>query len=66
MTTQLPLLLPAAAPYMSLERATAEIDWLWGRGPHPDDVAEREARLEAARELAKAHRRGVRALWGGR
>jgi hypothetical protein len=51
---------------MSLERATAEVDWLWGKGPHPDDVAEREARLEAARELAKAHRRGVRALWGGR
>jgi len=59
---QLALPLP---PYMSLAQATAEIDWLWGKGPHPDDIPPRDL-LEDARAVAARHRAGVRALWGGR
>jgi hypothetical protein len=50
---------------MSLAQATAEIDWLWGKGPHPDDIPPRDL-LEDARAVAERHRASVRALWGGR
>lgn len=63
MTAQLPLLPPPTG--MSLARATAEIDWLFGKGPHPDDVPV-ETPEESARIIAERHRASVRALWGGR
>jgi len=50
---------------MSLARAAAEIDWLWGRGPHPDDNPTRDV-LADARAVAERHRASVRALWGAR
>jgi hypothetical protein len=50
---------------MSLARALAEIDWLFGKGPHPDDVPV-ETPEESARIIAERHRASVRALWGGR
>jgi len=60
---QLPLLPPPRG--MSLAQATAEIDWLWGKGPHPDDIPPRDL-LEDARAVAERHRASVRALWGAR
>jgi hypothetical protein len=50
---------------MSFAQATAEIDWLWGKGPHPDDVPPRDV-LADARAVAERHRASVRALWGAR
>lgn len=64
MSGQLALPLPPPTG-MSLARATAEIDWLWGKGPWPDDVPS-ETREESARIIAERHRASVRALWGGR
>ena len=64
MTAQLPLNLPLA-PYVCTARATAEIDWLWGKGPHPDDVPPRDV-LADARAVAERHRASVNALSGRR
>jgi hypothetical protein len=50
---------------MSLARATAEIDWLWGKGPHPDDVPARDLTADA-RAVAERHRATVNALSGRR
>jgi hypothetical protein len=50
---------------MSLARATAQIDWLWGKGPHPDDIPPRDL-LEDARAVAARHRASVNALSGRR
>lgn len=36
--------------------------WMMGDGPRPVELA----RLEAVRLVADAHRRAVRASWGGR
>ena len=63
--TQLALFLPAPTPYMSLARATAEIDWLWGKGPHPDDVTARDLTADA-QAVAARHRATVNALSGRR
>lgn len=60
---QLPLLPPPTG--MSLARATAEIDWLWGKGPHPDDVPARDLTADA-RAVAERHRASVNALSGRR
>ena len=62
---QLALSLPAPAPYVCTARALAEIDWLFGKGPHPDDGPV-ETPEESARIIAERHRASVRALWGGR
>ena len=62
---QLVLPLPAPAPYVCTARDLAEIDWLFYRGPHPDDVPQ-ETVMESAEIIAERHRASVRALWGGR
>ena len=64
--TQLALPLPAPTPYVCDPRELALLDWLFYRGPHPDDVAEQEARLADARAVAARHRREVNALSGRR
>jgi hypothetical protein len=50
---------------MSLARATAEIDWLWGKGPWPDDIPPRDLTADA-KAVAARHRAGVNALSGRR
>jgi len=63
---QLSLNLPPT-PYVCTARDLAELDYfVFGIGPHPDDVAEQEARIEAARAVAARHRREVNALSGRR
>ena len=63
---QLALPLPAPAAYTCTPRDLAELDYyVFGIGPHPDDIPPRDL-LEDARAVAERHRAGVRALWGGR
>ena len=63
MTLLIPLLHPT--PYVCPARDLALLDWLFYRGPHPDDVPPRDV-LADARAVAERHRASVRALWGGR
>ena len=65
MSAQLSLL-PPPAPYVCTPRDLAELDYyVFGIGPHPDDIPPRDLTADA-RAVAARHRAMVNALSGRR